>query len=68
MIITHAGRVQGLCETCCSSDCTNPIENMMVSEVGIKTKKKVCMRNNIPGIVVECEGYSGKDDEMEEEE
>jgi hypothetical protein len=64
LIITNSGKVNGLCDKCHTSNCTNPIEKMTVSEMGINKERRICMKNSIPSIVISCEGFSGKDDDI----
>ena len=51
------GFIMPLCETCRSQDCTNPIEKIKLSIVGITKEIKVYNKGINPKFVVECEGY-----------
>ncbi len=51
------GFIMPLCEDCCTRDCTNPIESISISIMGVTRKVKVYNRGNTPQFVVECEGY-----------
>lgn len=54
------GFVLPLCNSCKTKDCTNPIESMNISVVGVVRKIRLYNRGSEPKIVVECEGYIKK--------
>lgn len=58
--ITPQGFFEPLCNTCMAPDCTNPIREMSISEVGILKKQRVYVVNetNVRQ-VVGCKGYIG---------
>ena len=51
------GFIMPLCETCKVEDCTNPIEKMKISIVGVTRKIRLYNRGGEPKMVVECKGY-----------
>ena len=51
------GFIMPICETCKTLDCTNPIEKVKISVVGVKKEIKVYGKGPEPKFVVECEGY-----------
>jgi len=55
--VTPGGFFIPLCETCMTKDCTNPIEKMSLSILGIKKEIKTFNRGTESRFVVECEGY-----------
>lgn len=54
------GFVMPLCESCGTRDCTNPIEKMKISILGVTKKIRMYNRGIEPKMVVECEGYTNK--------
>ena len=54
------GFVLPLCNTCKTKDCTNPIESIKTSFMGVVKKNRLYNRGINPQIVVECEGYIKK--------
>jgi len=57
MIVSSRGFVTPLCEKCNSQDCSNPIEKIDVSILGVVKKVKVYNRGVSPRFVIQCEGY-----------
>lgn len=55
--VSPIGFVFPICDSCTSKDCTNPIESMKVSILGIVRKIRMYNRGIEPRIVVDCEGY-----------
>jgi hypothetical protein len=47
-----------LCSNCKSYDCSNPIENMTISVLGINREIRVFVTANSVYGVKQCEGYS----------
>jgi len=58
--VTPVGFVYPLCDTCRARDCTNPIENMSTSILGVVRKMRLYNRGTEPRIVIDCEGYIKK--------
>ena len=58
--VTPGGFIVPLCDSCKTRDCTNPIESMRVSILGVVKKFRMYNRGVEPRIVVECEGYIKK--------
>lgn len=58
LTVTPKGFITPLCETCKVKDCTNPIEKLKVSVLGVTKKIKVYNRGLEPRFVVQCEGYT----------
>jgi len=56
LIIDHQGLVMPLCNTCQNNDCTNPIETVDVSFIGIVKPCKIINEYSARA-VVQCEGY-----------
>jgi hypothetical protein len=57
LTISPIGFVMPLCESCKVKDCTNPIEKINVSVVGVSKKIRAFNRGLEPRFVVQCEGY-----------
>ena len=57
MIVGSKGFFTSICESCNSQDCSNPIEKIEVSILGVSKKIKVYNRGNSPKLVVQCEGF-----------
>ena len=57
MIVSAKGFVPPLCENCTTQDCSNPIEKIKVSVLGVIKELKIYNRGSDPKIVVQCEGY-----------
>ncbi len=55
-----SGYILPLCDSCRTRDCTNPIERIKLSLVGIVRKVRLYNRGREPRMVVECEGYIKK--------
>jgi len=55
--VSPYGFIMPLCDKCQSRDCTNPIENIETSILGVVKKVKLYNRGNNPKVVVECEGF-----------
>ena len=51
------GFVESLCTKCQCNDCSNPVEWKEVSDLGVKRKHRVLVRNSDPGLVVQCKGF-----------
>jgi len=56
--VTANGFFMPLCETCKTMDCTNPIEKMNISILGVIKEVKTFNRGIEPRFVVQCEGYA----------
>lgn len=56
--VTGVGFAMPLCMTCGTKDCSNPIEKMRVSIVGVTKEVRMYNRGSEPKMVVECEGYT----------
>jgi len=56
--VTANGFFMPLCETCKTMDCTNPIEKMKISILGVMKEVKTFNRGIEPRFVVQCEGYA----------
>jgi len=56
--VTANGFFMPLCETCKTMDCTNPIEKMKISILGVIKEVKTFNRGIEPRFVVQCEGYA----------
>ena len=54
------GFIFPICNSCKTKDCSNPIESMRVSIVGVVKNLRLYSRGNDSRIVVECEGFIGK--------
>ena len=57
LIATPVGFMMPLCEKCQVQDCTNPIEQIKMSILGITIKVKVFNLGSESKFVVQCEGY-----------
>ena len=57
MIVGSKGFFNPLCESCTTEDCSNPIEKMKISIIGVIKEVKVYNRGKDPRFVVQCEGY-----------
>ena len=57
MIVTPQGFINSICESCKTSDCSNPIETRKISIIGVTKEVKIYSRGNEPRFVVQCEGY-----------
>jgi len=55
--ISPMGFIMPICETCATRDCSNPVEKMEVSIMGVTKKVKMFNRGIEPRAVVQCEGY-----------
>ncbi len=55
--VTPVGFIMPLCDSCKTKDCTNPIESMKTSILGVVKRIRMYNRGVEPRIVVECEGY-----------
>lgn len=51
------GVICSLCDRCASQDCSNPIQNVDVSILGIIARHKAYIRGDEPYFVVACEGF-----------
>jgi len=58
--VSPAGFILPLCDSCASRDCTNPIESLSFSVLGVIRKVRLYNRGSEPRIVVDCEGYINK--------
>ena len=56
------GVVSPLCTDCLSPDCTNPIEEHTVSVMGVPTKMRLYVINNMYRRVIDCKGYLSSND------
>ena len=66
MSIKGAKISDGLCNKCCTKDCTNPIETKVVSILGVNKKGRFYIRGNEPSIVINCDGFMEEDISGEE--
>lgn len=58
-----SGFLRPLCDSCCSPDCTNPIEEKSVSIAGVVMKMKLYVINETAyRQVVACNGFLAEDD------
>ena len=52
------GILNSLCSNCCSPDCSNRIEEVVVSLIGINKKEKVFVKNEKDYYyIIDCNGY-----------
>lgn len=51
------GRFKPLCNDCGSLDCSNPIEDVEVSQIGVKEKLRCWVHGENVSVVVQCFGY-----------
>lgn len=59
-VATPQGFFEPLCNTCTAPDCTNPIREVEISEIGIIKKNRVYVVNEtVVRQVVACKGYIG---------
>ena len=59
-VATPQGFFEPLCNKCTAPDCTNPIREMEISEIGILKKNRVYVVSEIVvRQVVACKGYIG---------
>jgi len=56
--VSPVGFVLPLCDSCTTKDCTNPIESLPFSILGVIRKVRLYNRGTEPRMVVDCEGYS----------
>ena len=59
LVPTPKGFLNPLCNTCRCKDCENPIEEKMISVIGVAKKMRVYMMPYGVNLVVDCEGYVG---------
>jgi len=57
MLIGPIGRMKPLCDSCCTRDCTNLIESILISEVGVFKKHRLYKTQAGVKAVIECKGY-----------
>jgi len=57
MLISTVGRIEPLCDSCCTTDCNNPIEFTGVSEFGVLKKHRIYKSPSGAMAVVACKGY-----------
>jgi len=62
LIMSPAGLQEPLCNDCQTPDCSNPIEEQLVSTLGIAQNMRLWVINNVVRQVVACRGYVGADD------
>jgi len=55
---TSGGFIKPLCDTCVTSDCTNPIEKVKISFIGINKEIKAFVISDFYYFVIFCEGYT----------
>jgi hypothetical protein len=55
--VTTQGFFMPLCDSCTTRDCSNPVELMKISILGIKKEVRTYSRGSEIRFVVECEGY-----------
>lgn len=53
------GFAEPICNSCTTSDCTNPITERTVSVFGLPKKVKLYVVNTLVKQVITCKGYSG---------
>lgn len=58
--VSPVGFILPICDSCTTRDCTNPIESMSFSILGITRKVRLYNRGSEPRMVVDCEGYIKK--------
>lgn len=58
--VSPVGFVLPLCDSCKTKDCTNPIESMKFSILGVVKKVRLYNRGIEPRMVVDCEGFIPK--------
>ena len=58
-IVTTRGLAMPLCNDCRTPDCSNPIRDQVVSQIGIPVKMRLWTVNNVVRQVVACKGYIG---------
>lgn len=58
-IVGAQGITSPLCNDCRAPDCTNPIREQTVSQMGMPVKMRLWVVNNIIRQVVACKGYIG---------
>lgn len=56
--IGYNGAILPLCEDCKTIDCSNSIEKISVSIMGVKRDLKVYMRGDTPYFVIRCSGFT----------
>jgi len=59
-VVTAQGIAQPLCNDCITPDCSNPIREQTVAQMGSMTKMRLWVVNNVVRQVVACKGYTGK--------
>lgn len=64
LLIDHTGCIEPLCNSCINSDCSNQIEEIDVSFLGVNKKCKVLNEYSV-SFVIDCEGYIKKGTENE---
>ena len=57
LIIGPQGYVKPLCDSCKSRDCSNPVEKMKISILGVSKEVRIFNQGVDPSFVVQCEGY-----------
>ena len=58
--VSPVGFVLPLCDSCKTKDCTNPIESIKFSILGVVKKVRLYNRGTEPKMVVDCEGFIQK--------
>lgn len=58
--VSPTGFIFPLCDLCKTRDCTNPIESMNFSILGVVRKARLYNRGIEPKMVVDCEGFIKK--------
>ncbi|GAG91804.1 unnamed protein product [marine sediment metagenome] len=62
LAIGAIGIQEPLCNDCQTPDCTNPIEEQIVSVLGVPKKMRLWVVNNVIRQVMICKGYIGTAD------
>jgi hypothetical protein len=55
--VSQTGVMESLCEKCACRDCSNDVEWKKISIIGIEYRKRLILRGDEPGLVVECKGF-----------
>ena len=58
-VVTPRGVACPLCNDCRTPDCTNPIRDQIVSQIGVQVTMRLWVVNNVVRQVVACKGYIG---------
>jgi len=58
LLVGPYGLVTSLCDRCLTKDCENPIENKIVSIMGVSRNIRSYMKGDDAYFVIECQGYT----------